>query len=267
MHVFISYAREDRVYAARLANALDDAGIPHWIDVKALHPGQDWEREITLALKAATHVVLLLSSQSVSKRGFVQAEVKEAIQHLRRIPAGQVFIVPVRIDACKPEDLELQKLNWFDLFPDIDAGMARLVAYLRDIVPATSTSVAEGRDAAPTVLAPYNDVGEVLRVFLSQFPRSFFGSSPVAYYLEVDPKHEGVALPPAILARFPHQVPLVLQHQYANLTAGPTGIAVDLWFSGESFRVEAPYEAIISITSPQLGLRITRKWQPNTASQ
>lgn len=64
--IFISHATTDDKLATYLANRLDDLGIHVWVDHKDISPGDDFVSRIEDALSNATHVLLLLSTQSVA---------------------------------------------------------------------------------------------------------------------------------------------------------------------------------------------------------
>ena len=126
MKVFLSYAREDLDEALRLYRALTDAGIAVWIDKKDLLPGAPWRSAIADAIRSCTFFLVLLSTNSVGKRGFVQKEIRIAIEVVNEMPPSRIFIVPVRLEPCKPNFPILADLNWTDLFPDWDDGIAKL---------------------------------------------------------------------------------------------------------------------------------------------
>ena len=44
--------------------------------------------------------IACLSKNSISKRGYVQKELKEAISVLDEIPEDAIYIIPIRIDGC-----------------------------------------------------------------------------------------------------------------------------------------------------------------------
>src|SRR3972149_2207189 len=72
--VFINYAREDREVARRLYNELKAAGAEPWFDEESLLPGQNWRTVIKSAIANNRYFISLLSSNSVNKKGVVQAE-------------------------------------------------------------------------------------------------------------------------------------------------------------------------------------------------
>ena len=128
MDIFICYAREDAENANRLYHALQ--GVPRvtpWLDSKKLLPGVRWKLAIMEALKTCDLFILLLSSKSVAKTGFVQKEVSEALEKLKSFPPDQIFLVPARLDDCEPKHPELHDLQWVDLFPNWDEGLRRIL--------------------------------------------------------------------------------------------------------------------------------------------
>jgi len=129
--VFICYAREDVKAAERLYDDLTQAGVAPWWDREKLLPGQKWKAEIQRALKQSEAVIFLLSSHSVSKRGFVQKELKDALDLLQEIPSSDIFLIPARLDASEPLDEQLQELHAVDLFPSYEAGLQRILRIVK----------------------------------------------------------------------------------------------------------------------------------------
>ncbi|MDM8544093.1 toll/interleukin-1 receptor domain-containing protein [Desulfococcaceae bacterium HSG9] len=125
--VFLNYAIEDQYMAERLYNDLKDAGVFLWHPDKDLLPGQNWKLEIKKAIKESTIFLALLSTKSILKRGFTQKELKTALDNLDEMPESDIFIIPVRIDDCKPIDSKLQYLQWVDLFPSYEEGLNKIL--------------------------------------------------------------------------------------------------------------------------------------------
>ncbi len=128
--VFVSYAREDLDAAVRVADALAHAGFKPWLDRRRLLGGHRWKPMIEETIRKSDYFVLLLSPWSVHKRGFVQREIRRALETLEEMPERTVFIVPVRLGECQPAHSALKELNWIDLFPDWAVGVKRLVQSL-----------------------------------------------------------------------------------------------------------------------------------------
>ena len=113
--VFISYAREDEKAALDLHKRFLNEGFNPWLDKFDLMPGQNWDREIRRAIRATDFLVLCLSDQSVSKRGYLQREFKMALDISQEMLATDIYLVPVRLTNCAVPE-ELGHLQWVDLF-------------------------------------------------------------------------------------------------------------------------------------------------------
>lgn len=184
---FLSYAREDAEEAQKIYRALISKGIEIWFDQESLNPGAKWKAEINRAMRNSRYFIALLSQHSVSKKGFVQKEIKEAIEISKEYPDDEVYIIPVRLDDCRPSNEIFNELNWLNLFEDYSRGMDKLQEFLRvemqkDKMQANSpekieTSLinfngiyqAEGPDSYYYYLRFYND-GVVLSVSTSGNP-------------------------------------------------------------------------------------------------
>ncbi len=129
--VFISYAKEDKGIAVKLYHNLKERGVAVWLDSEDLLVGQDWEYEIGNAIRKSRFFIALLSNCSISKRGFVQKELKEAMDVLDEFPPDQPFVLPVRIAACKPTHKKLECIHWADLFPSYDDGLKQILRVLK----------------------------------------------------------------------------------------------------------------------------------------
>ncbi len=112
--VFLCYASEDLDVVREIYDKLRQAGHEPWMDKEDLLPGLPWENEIPKALKSSTCVLVFLSSRSVTKRGYVQAEFKLAVETLREIPAGQIYVIPVLVDDCEVPD-PFRQFHWIRL--------------------------------------------------------------------------------------------------------------------------------------------------------
>ncbi|MCP4353787.1 MAG: toll/interleukin-1 receptor domain-containing protein [Desulfobacterales bacterium] len=128
---FISYAREDLNIARQLYEDLRIGGANPWIDFEALHAGQNWKDVIIRAIKKSSHFLPLFSKNSVTKQGFVQKELKTALEVLDEFPTSDIFIIPVRLDESYPSDEKLRDIEWVDLFPFYRVGVNKI---LRSIV-------------------------------------------------------------------------------------------------------------------------------------
>lgn len=58
---------------------------------------------------------ILLSNNTVNKTGYVQKEIKVALEAAEKVPEGEIFIIPVRLEKCVVPD-RLTKWQWIDVF-------------------------------------------------------------------------------------------------------------------------------------------------------
>jgi hypothetical protein len=118
--VFISYAREDRDFAQRLARCLEDRGLTVWWDWDLIG-GENYRAKIRDAITDAKKAVVLWSRVSVVS-GFVIDEATEA----RRL--GK--LIPISIDRTNPPfgfgDLHTIALD------NPDTGLEALIAALAE---------------------------------------------------------------------------------------------------------------------------------------
>jgi len=112
--IFLCHASEDKVEVRELYYRLRDAGLQPWIDEANLPPGVRWQEAIREAVQAARIVVVCVSRKSVDKSGFVQEEIKYALDVADQ-KTGTYYIVPARLELCDIP-ARLQKWQWVDLF-------------------------------------------------------------------------------------------------------------------------------------------------------
>jgi hypothetical protein len=128
IQIFISHANEDYDRALKLYHDLENEyGLKPWIDKKSLLPGQKWNTTIIDAIRKSRFFIALLSSNSVNKRGYVQRELKEALDILDEYPESDVFIIPVRLDNCLVLENRLKQLHHVDLFPHWAEGFKKIL--------------------------------------------------------------------------------------------------------------------------------------------
>jgi len=115
--VFLNHAKEDSAITRQLYDELNKRGVDVWFDEISLKPGQNWRLEISKAIRACNYFILIFSSKSVSKTGYVNAEIVQALDQIKLRPQGEVYIIPVRLDECEVSFSELEDLQRVDLFP------------------------------------------------------------------------------------------------------------------------------------------------------
>lgn len=105
---FISYNHEDKAFAQKLYNVLQNKGIRCWLDEKNMVGGDGMHQEIDEAIRQRDKVLLCCSENSL-KSGWVEEEFSKAIQKeekLRKERGKKVsVIIPLDLDGFmfKPE--------------------------------------------------------------------------------------------------------------------------------------------------------------------
>jgi len=117
LKVFLCHASQDKLIVRELYQKLFAEGwIDPWLDEEKLLPGQDWSLEIEKAVRDADVVIVFLSNSSVDKRGFVQKELKFALDVALEMPEGSIFIIPLKLESCDIPS-RLARWQWIDYFP------------------------------------------------------------------------------------------------------------------------------------------------------
>jgi hypothetical protein len=118
LKVFLCHASQDKAIVRELYQRLKAEGwIDIWLDEKKLLPGQDWRLNIEEAVETSDIVVICLSSNSVSKEGFIQKELRYAREISLEKIEGSIFLIPLRINECDvPRGLRFYQ--WADYFGD-----------------------------------------------------------------------------------------------------------------------------------------------------
>jgi hypothetical protein len=130
IRIFLCHASGDKPVVRELYQWLTRDGFQPWLDEEDLLAGQDWEAEIKRAVHEADVVLVCLSQSATTKRGFVQKEIKFALDVADELPLGTIFIIPVRLEDCSVPD-RLGRWHWVDFFPATAKGYEKLLRALR----------------------------------------------------------------------------------------------------------------------------------------
>lgn len=122
LRVFLCHASDDKPLARILSVVLNAAGADPWLDEAKLVGGQNWPLEIEKALRMSHAVIVCLSHNSVSKSGFVQKEIRLALDVADEQPEGSIFLIPLRIDDSEIPQ-RLKKLQWINFLDDQENGI------------------------------------------------------------------------------------------------------------------------------------------------
>ena len=72
------------------------------------------------------------------------------------------------------------------------------------------------------------------------------------FFISFDPRAAGVRLSPRLLAQYPEEMTIVLQHQYWDLVVGEDGFEVGLSFNGAPERLSVPFAAVKGFFDPSV---------------
>jgi TIR domain len=104
LKAFLCHGTEDKAAVRELYNKLVGFGVKPWLDEEDLVAGQDWRHEIQKAIKTTHVVIVCLSEKSVAKTGYVQKEIKYALDLADERPEGSIFIIPAKLEECSLPD-------------------------------------------------------------------------------------------------------------------------------------------------------------------
>jgi hypothetical protein len=114
LRVFLCHSSGDRAPVRELYQKLKaDAVIP-WLDKEDLLPGQNWDLEIKNAIQKSDVVLICLSRSSVTKEGYIQKEIRLALDVADEKPEGVIFLIPVKLEECDVPK-RLSRYHWANL--------------------------------------------------------------------------------------------------------------------------------------------------------
>jgi TIR domain-containing protein len=128
--LFLCHSSGDKPVVRELYRRLKSDGVDPWFDEEDLFPGQDWEEEITAAVRSCHAIAVCLSQRAITREGYMQKEIRFALDVAEEKPEGTIFIIPVRLELEVEVPNRLRKWQWANLFQD--DGYQRLIFILRN---------------------------------------------------------------------------------------------------------------------------------------
>jgi hypothetical protein len=113
--IFLSYLRVNVVRVLNLYDRLLGAGFKPWMDVKDLQPGEDWKVATEKAIRNSDFFLACLTKSSFESEGFFKQEVEWARDNLKKRHKNDIYLIPVKLEACEVPD-SLRQFNWLDLY-------------------------------------------------------------------------------------------------------------------------------------------------------
>ncbi len=150
LRVFLCHSSGDKLSVRDLHWRLKEANVDPWLDEENLLPGQTWEEEIRRAVRNSDIVVVCLSRAAIGKTGYVQKEIKFALDVADEQPEGAIFLIPLKLEECDiPE--RLRHLQWVSYFQE--NGFEKLLAALKHKAETLSVQVAPIRKVVEPLMA------------------------------------------------------------------------------------------------------------------
>ena len=98
--VFISYTREDLHAVQQIKAGLEAAGITTWFDMDRLEGGDDYDRKIQRNIARCSYFIPVISAATQRRlEGYFRREWSYAMDRVRNMADGALFILPVTIDG------------------------------------------------------------------------------------------------------------------------------------------------------------------------
>lgn len=138
--VFLSYASQDRPWAARLAADLEQRGVACFYDQNSLRDGQGWEGQIRSAVLSSKHLVCLWS-KAAKESAWVGRELATFdVKRMARADAAELLI-KLRLDEAQSAYSSLQQIRDDSLLaayaqnqPAPDAAWSAVIKRLKKVV-------------------------------------------------------------------------------------------------------------------------------------
>ena len=126
--VFLCHSWGDKAAIRDLYRRLQTDGVNPWLDEEDLIPGQDWHTEIESAVRWSAIVLVFLSRESIAKTGFVNKEIRFALDVADEQPEGAIFVIPARLEEC---ELPTRLRRWHAVNLFEPGGYEKLLKALR----------------------------------------------------------------------------------------------------------------------------------------
>lgn len=100
LKIFIAYTSPDRIAVSDFYTTLKNHEFEPWLDNENLYPGNEWEKEVKLAIEKCDIFMPCFTSKSSNRNGYFNEELKIAqnVAHQRGI---NEFIMPIKLEDCE----------------------------------------------------------------------------------------------------------------------------------------------------------------------
>lgn len=175
--VFLAHASEDKPFVRKLYKILKDSGLSPWLDEENLMPGVKWDDKIVDAIEKSRFFIACISSHSISKDGYVQKELRIALNNLEKKSFDVTYFIPALIENVDLPNISVGTIRLAD-YQAIKiydpSGMKKLVSYLleqADIANEVKQSESESFEEVRSEVAN-GQIETALRLLLEIVKRS-----------------------------------------------------------------------------------------------
>jgi TolB-like protein/tetratricopeptide (TPR) repeat protein len=147
--IFLSYASQDAGVAARIGDALREAGLEVWFDQSELRGGDAWDQLIRRRIRECALFVPVISGHTQTRlEGYFRLEWKLAVERTHLMADGKAFLVPVVIDAIEERQAHVPESFRAVQWTYLPGGVAT-PAFIARIAHLLSGSPAQGAAGGP----------------------------------------------------------------------------------------------------------------------
>ncbi len=132
--IFIAHASEDKPFVRKLYKKLKDSGLEPWLDEESLMPGVKWDDKIKEAIKNARFFLACISTNSIEKSGYIQRELRMALNELEQKAPDVIYFIPALIEEVPLPNITVGTINLRDYQAaniSNETGLARLISHLQ----------------------------------------------------------------------------------------------------------------------------------------
>lgn len=115
LKIFLAHSKDDKFKVRDFYRRLVIDGFDAWLDEEKIIPGQDWDAEIRKAIRTTDAFIVFLSKSSVTKEGYIQKEIRMALDIADEKPEGTNYFIPVRLEECVVPS-RVGRFQWVNLF-------------------------------------------------------------------------------------------------------------------------------------------------------
>ncbi len=149
--IFLSYALEDEEKVKEIYHKLADKGFKPWMDKKDILPGERWEYSIRKAMRECDFFLVCLTQHSVTKSGYIQKEINQALSILGEKLDNEIYLIPTRLEDCEVPE-KLTNLKCADLYEE--NGWDRLIHAIHSETERRAQAGAEDETVKVFLVAP-----------------------------------------------------------------------------------------------------------------